>query len=108
MGCTIALMRMIADFPAPNPHRRQFRSPAAGMPDWRRRPRPRRPPHRWHWQLVGSARSWPWGEIHFVRGGDAILWPKSFEDHLVGVTLGLAPVVGAAHGPGEERQPEQL
>src|SRR5258708_16404512 len=33
----------------------------------------------------------------------ASLRPKSFEDHLVGIARGLAPVIRAAHGPGEQR-----
>ena len=33
----------------------------------------------------------------------ASLRPKPLEDHLVGIARGLAPVIHAAHGPGEQR-----
>src|SRR5215467_11323516 len=36
----------------------------------------------------------------------ASLRPKSLEDHLVGIARGLALVIRAAHGPGEQREAE--
>src|SRR6266436_4125646 len=75
---------------------------ARATTDWRSRPRPQRPRRRWNLPLVGSVRSW--GFVMQVR--DASLRPKSLEDHLVGIARGLAPVIHAAHGPGEQREAE--
>ena len=39
---------------------------------------------------------------------DNVLWPKSLEDHLIGVAFGPLPFDRVSHGPGQDREPEEL
>src|SRR6195256_5163411 len=39
---------------------------------------------------------------------NASLWPKSLEDHLVGIALGGPALIRIAHGPGQQREAESL